>query len=45
MLRILRNTNRNNDLIILCPRLEDWILEAAKEANVDIETYNLPKDQ
>ena len=42
MLRILRNTNRNNYLIILCPRLEDWILEAAKESNVDVETYNLP---
>ena len=43
-LRILNDTSKNNVLIILCPRLEEWVLEAAKEAGIDIKRYNLPDD-
>jgi hypothetical protein len=43
-LKILRQKSRNNTLIILRPRLEEWILEAAKEAKIDPRKYNLPKD-
>jgi len=43
-LRIRRQKTKNNTLIILCPRLEDWILEAAREANLDPKEYNLPND-
>jgi hypothetical protein len=43
-LKILNDTSKNNDLIILSPRLEDWILKAAKEAGIDIKRYNLPDD-
>jgi len=43
-LKILYQTSKNNTLIILCPRLEDWILEAAQEANMDPEKYGLPND-
>lgn len=43
-LRILNDKLSNNDLIILSPRLEEWILEATKEAQMDIREYNLPID-
>jgi len=36
--------HKTNLLIILCPRLEDWILDAAKEADVDPRVYGLPDD-
>jgi len=37
-----KDTQRGNYLIILKPRLEEWILKAAKEARVDIAKYGLP---
>jgi len=43
-LKILNDASKNNDLIILCPRLEEWVLKAAKEAGIDIKRYNLPDD-
>jgi len=43
-LKILHQTSKNNTLIILCPRLEEWILEAAREAGIDSERYNLLND-
>lgn len=42
--RILRHNRRNNLLVILCPRLEEWIIEASKEANVELNSYSLPND-
>jgi hypothetical protein len=29
---------------MLCPRLEDWILNVIKEANIDASKYGLPND-
>jgi len=43
-LRILHQKGRNNTLIILCPALEEWILDTAKEAKIDPQEYGLPKD-
>jgi hypothetical protein len=43
-LKILDDNYHNNDLIILCPRLEEWVLKAVKEAKIDIKKYNLPDD-
>jgi len=43
-LKVLKDGSKKNDLIVLCPRLEDWILKAAKEAKVDVKRYNLPDD-
>jgi len=43
-LKILSNTSKNNDLFVLCPLLEEWIIKAAKEAGIDIKRYNLPDD-
>jgi len=43
-LKILHHKSQNNTLIILRPALEEWILQAAKEANINPEKYSLPKD-
>jgi hypothetical protein len=43
-IKIFHDTERDNYVVVLCPRLEDWILEATKEAKVDIKRYNLPTD-
>jgi hypothetical protein len=43
-LRILHHNQRNNRLLVLCPRLEEWIIEASREANIDLRRYNLPND-
>lgn len=42
-IKVLRDDN-NNYLIILCPRLEEWILGAAREAGKDVRKYNLPNN-
>lgn len=42
-LKIL-NDKRGNHLVVLCPRLEEWLLEASKRANVQIRNYDLPND-
>ncbi|HUV02914.1 MAG TPA: hypothetical protein VMW67_05675 [Desulfobacteria bacterium] len=44
-LKILNDTSKNNELIILSPRLEEWILKAAKDAGINIKRYNLPNDE
>ncbi|MBI2859905.1 MAG: hypothetical protein HYX91_00165 [Chloroflexi bacterium] len=33
---------QNNELIILCPRLEDWILETARIEGIDVTRHGLP---
>jgi len=43
-LKILHQKSGNNILIMLCPRLEDWILKAAYEANVNFAKYGLPNN-
>jgi hypothetical protein len=43
-IKILHQPSRNNTLIILRPRLEDWILEAAQETNTNLKKYKLPDD-
>jgi len=41
-IKVLHHNSTNNRLIVLCPRLEEWILEAAQEAGKDVRKYNLP---
>ena len=43
-IKILSDNRSHNLLILLCPNLEAWILEAAKEAGVDVCNYNLPNN-
>jgi len=43
-LKVMHDESNNNLLIILCPRLEDWILRAAKERGINPDKYNLPNN-
>lgn len=43
-IKLLYDEKAQNHLIVLCPRLEDWVLKAAKEAKVSLDDYNLPND-
>lgn len=42
--KVLHDNLKNNDLFVLCPRLEEWILRAAREAGIDVKQYNLPAE-
>jgi len=43
-IKVLYDKKKQNRLIMLCPRFEEWILEAAKVAGVKMENYGLPDD-
>lgn len=43
-IKLFHHKTSNNFLIMLCPRLENWVLSAAKQANVDISKFSLPED-
>lgn len=43
-IKILHDNSNNNYLVVLCPRLEDWLLKAAEESKIDVKKYNLPND-
>ncbi|MCX9012063.1 MAG: hypothetical protein OIN66_13195 [Candidatus Methanoperedens sp.] len=43
-IKLMHDEKSRNYLIVLCPRLEDWVLKAAKEVKVDVEDYGLPDD-
>lgn len=41
---VVFSDEKENIVIMLCPRLEEWILSVAKECKVDIRKYGLPDD-
>ncbi len=43
-IKLLYDKKSENYLIVLCPRLEEWILRAAKEASVNISDFGLPNE-
>jgi len=43
-LEILRYEQRGNRLIVLYPKLEDWIMEAADSSRIRLRNYNLPSN-
>jgi len=43
-IKILYDESRGNCLVVLCPRLEEWVLEAVREAKIDLRRYGLPRD-
>jgi hypothetical protein len=44
-LRLLRRQGKGGQkLIMVCPKLEDWLLARAKQARMKPETYGLPGD-
>jgi hypothetical protein len=44
-LRLLaRRDDKNKRLIIVCPRLEDWLIQRAKSSSIKPEEHGLPTD-
>jgi len=43
-IKVLLDERNQNYLIVLCPRLEDWVLNVTKEVNIDVLEYGLPSD-
>ena len=41
----IRSDKNGNRLIVLCPRLEGWILKRVKEAGINIKDYSLPDSE
>lgn len=41
-IRVLVDDSRNNKLVVLRPKLEDWILRAARDSGLRMENYGLP---
>jgi hypothetical protein len=41
-LTVWEETGKNNRVIIICPRLEEWLLQTAREAAVDTRHFGLP---
>lgn len=44
-IKILYDQRNQNHLILLCPKLEGWILKAAKEVEIDVRKYSLPDNE
>lgn len=40
----LKQDSRGNRLVLLCPRLEEWVAVAARDAGVLPSQFNLPND-
>ena len=43
-LKLKEDRARNNTLVVVYPRLEDWIIKTAKAANVKLERFNLSEN-
>jgi len=43
-LKVRYFSRSRNFLVVICPNMEEWIIEASDEANVNITEYNLPND-
>jgi len=43
-LKFCYERSNNNLLIIICPRLEDWIIEASIEEKINLNSYDLPSN-
>ena len=42
-LKLYLDRNRNNRLVVLCPRLEEWLLRAAADLGLSMRDYGLPE--
>lgn len=43
-IKIAYDGERNNYLIVLCPRLEEWFYQTAKMLGISLKQYKLPED-
>ena len=43
-LRVLRDASLGNRVVVLCPKLEEWVIRGANEARISLtdRNYNLP---
>ena len=41
---LVRRGNKAQRIIVICPRLEDWLIQRAKAAGVRLQDYALPDD-
>ena len=40
-IRLLYDKNKNNYIVLLLPRLEEWVIRATIQSQIDIRKYNL----
>ncbi|MBI2873062.1 MAG: hypothetical protein HYY00_07755 [Chloroflexi bacterium] len=38
------DSSQHNRLVLLCPKLEDWVLQAAGDVRLHLANYSLPRD-
>ena len=43
-IKLLHFPSQGNELIILCPKLEDWVLKTAQIADIDVTRHGLPDE-
>ncbi len=43
-LRILRHPQSGNVVVVICPRLEEWILQCASNSKIDVAQLGLPRN-
>lgn len=43
-LKLLYDEKRNNYVVVICPKLEDWILKVSKINDVPVKKYGLSND-
>ncbi len=43
-IKVFKHLNKDAYLVMLCPRLEEWIIEACRETNISPSLFNLPND-
>ena len=43
-LRLKLDKSQNNRVIVICPKLEDWVIETAKAVGIKMAKYNLSEN-
>ena len=43
-IKILYDHKRENTVVMLCPRFEEWILKTAKSAKINLRDYGIPNN-
>lgn len=41
-LKVFQDESRGNLVVVMCPKLEDWILKAAEDTGLRVSSYSLP---
>ena len=44
-LKLYLDSSRNNRIVVLCPKLEDWLLSAADDSGLSMSAFGLPDRQ